>query len=147
MIFGHESRPAKPAENDLGIEWVKEIKVLGVTITCDLSQMEVQNFNAKYEMIEKMLKHWSYRTLSLEGRIHITKSLVLPKLTHLATVLPELDNQKPKKMEDLTIRFIWKTFKDQKDRKTLRVNIHRAKLKPEMGGLGIMDIKQFWIKQ
>ena len=53
MIFGHKSRPAKLAENDLGFEWVKEIKILGVTITCDLSQMEVQNFNAKYEAIEK----------------------------------------------------------------------------------------------
>ena len=107
--------------------------------------MEVQNFNAKYEMIEKMLKHWSYRTLNLEGRITITKSLALLKLTHLATVLPELENQKAKKMEDLTIRFIWKTFKDQKDPKTSRVNIHRAKIKPEKGGLGIMHIKQFWM--
>ena len=61
--------------------------------------MELKNFNAKYEAIEKMLKHWSYRTLNLEGRITITKSLALPKLTHLAsvaTVLTELDNQKAK---------------------------------------------------
>ena len=85
MIFGHESERAKPVENNLGFEWVKEIKILGVTITCDLSQMGVQNFNAKYETIEKMLKHWSYRTLNLEGKITITKSLALPKLTHLAT--------------------------------------------------------------
>ena len=80
-----------------------------------------------------MLKHWSYRTLNLEGRITITKSLALPKLTHLATVLPELDSQKAKKMEDLTVRFIWKTFKDQKDRKTSKVKFNRAKLKPEKG--------------
>ena len=76
--------------------------------------MEIKNLNAKYEVIEKMLKHWSYRTLNLEGRITITKSLALPKLTHLATVLPELDNQKAKKLEDLTTNFIWKTFKEQK---------------------------------
>ena len=92
MIFGHKSRQTKPTENDLGFECVKEIKILGVTITCDLSQMEVQNFNAKYEKIEKTLKHWSYRTINLEGRITITKSLALPKLTHLTTVLPELDS-------------------------------------------------------
>ena len=93
-----------------------------------------------------MLKHWTYRTLNLEGRITITKSLALPKLTHLATVLPELDNQKAKtKMEDLTVRFIWRTFKDQNERKSTRVKLNRAKLKPEKGGLGIMDIKQFWM--
>ena len=73
--------------------------------------MEVQNFDAKYEAIEKMLKHWTYRTLNLEGRITSTKSLALPKLTHLATVHQNLTVKKPK-MEDLTVRFIWRTFKD-----------------------------------
>ena len=91
-----------------------------------------------------MLKHWSYRTLNLEGRITITKYLALPKLTHLATVLPELDNQKAKKVEDLTTRFIWKTFKDQKKTKNnVRINSQRAKLKPDKGGMGIMDIIPF----
>ena len=92
-----------------------------------------------------MLKHWSHRTLNLEGRITITKSLALPKLTHLATVLPELDSQKAKKVEDLTTRFIWKTLEDQKNKKTPRVNLPRAKLKPEQGGMGIMDTKPFWM--
>ena len=117
MIFGHESAESKPVDNNMGFQWVKEIKILGVTITCDLQQMEVQNFNAKFEAIEKMLKHWIYRTLNLEGRITITKSLALPKLAHLATVLLELDNQKAKKMEDLTIKFIWRTFNDQTEKK------------------------------
>ena len=60
-----------------------------------------------------MLKHWSYRTLNLEGRLTVTKSFALPKLTHLATVLPELDNQKTKQLEKLTTNFTWKTFKEQ----------------------------------
>ena len=54
-------------------DWVKEIKILGVTIMCNLIDMEENIFNAKYEEIENMLKHWSYRTLNLEGRITITK--------------------------------------------------------------------------
>ena len=145
MIFGHNSENTKPTVETLGFEWVKEIKILGVTITCDLRSMEIQNFDTKYEAMEKMLKHWSYRTLNLEGRITITKSLALPKLTHLATVLPELDNQKAKKVEDLTTRFIWKTLEDQKNKKTARVNSHRAKLRPEKGGMGIMDIVPFWM--
>ena len=118
MIFGHNSENTKPTVETMGFEWVKEIKILGVTITCNLKNMEIQNFNSKYEVIEKMLKHWSHRTLNLEGRITITKSLALPKLTHLATVLPELDSQKAKKVEDLTTKFIWKTLKDQKKKNT-----------------------------
>ena len=65
MVFGHESRKSNPAENDLGFEWVKEIKILGLAITCD--NMEIQNFDTKHETIEKILKHWSYRTINLEG--------------------------------------------------------------------------------
>jgi len=145
MIFGHNSENTRPTIDTMGFEWVKEIKILGVTITCNLKNMEIQNFNSKYEVIEKMLKHWSHRTLNLEGRITITKSLALPKLTHLATVLPELDSQKAKKVEDLTTKFIWKTLEDQKNKKTPRVNLPRAKLKPEQGGMGIMDTKPFWM--
>ena len=63
-----------------------------------------------------MLKHWLYRTLNMELRITVTKSLALTKITHLAAVLPELDNQKAKKLEDLILNFIWKTFKEQKKR-------------------------------
>ena len=114
IIVGHNSENAKPTVDTLGFKWIKEIKILGVTITCDLTKMEVQNFDTKYEAIAKMLKHWSYRTLNIEGRITINKSLALPKLTHLATVLTDLDNQKAKKVEDLTTRFIWKTLKSQK---------------------------------
>ena len=71
-----------------------------------------QNFQEKLESIEKMLKHWSYRTLNLEGRITIVKSLALSKVAHLAIVLPELDEQQAKRLEDLTLDFTWKTFKD-----------------------------------
>ena len=119
MLFGLNSENAIPTVETMGFEWVQEIEILGVTITCNLKNMELHNFETKYEAIEKMLKHWSYRTLNLEGRITITKFLALPKLTHLATVLPELDNQKAKKVEDLTTRFIWKTLEDQRNKKKL----------------------------
>ena len=93
----------------------KKIKVLGITLTCDLTDMD-QNFQEKLESIETMLNHWSYRTLNLEGRITIVKSLALSKVAHLAIVLPELDEQQAKRLEDLTLDFTWKTFKDQEKR-------------------------------
>ena len=33
----------------------------------------------------------------------------------------------------------------KKQKKTARVNSHRAKLRPEKGGMGIMDIVPFWM--
>ena len=40
---------------------------------------------------------------------------------------------------------IWKTFKEQTKKGSVRVNYKRAKLEPEKGGLGIIDIPQFWM--
>ena len=85
MIFGRDSSTTKPAENKLGSEWVKIITILGVTLTCDLEGMD-DNFYTKYKAIEKMLKHWSYRTLNLWGRISIIKSLALSMVGHLTIV-------------------------------------------------------------
>ena len=48
-------------------------------------------------------------------------------------------------MEDLTIKFIWRTFKEQATKHSTRVKLERSKIKPEKGGLGIIDIKQFWM--
>ena len=145
MIFGHNSKTAIPTIETMGFEWVKEIKILGVPIMCDLKKMEKKTLKLNTKQLKKMLKHWSYRTQNLEGRITITKSLALPKQTHLATVLPELDNQRATKLEDLTTNFIRKTFRDQINKKSVRVNSQRTKLKPDKEGMGIMDIAPFWM--
>ena len=42
MIFGHNSETAIPTINTMGSEWVKEIKTLRVTITCNLKNMAIQ---------------------------------------------------------------------------------------------------------
>ena len=42
MIFGHNSETAIPTIETMGFEWVKESKILGVTITCDIKNMEIK---------------------------------------------------------------------------------------------------------
>ena len=42
MIFGHNRETAIPTIETMGFECVKEIKILGVTITCDLKNMEIK---------------------------------------------------------------------------------------------------------
>ena len=122
----------------------EKITILGVKLTCDLQGMD-ENFNTKYEAIEKMIKHWSYRTLNLQGRISIVKSLALSKIGHIAIVLPNLDNQKANKLEKLTLDFIWKKISDfTKKPGQIRMEKNRAKIKPANGGLGITDISQHW---
>ena len=48
MIFGHNSKTAIPTTETMGFEFVKEIKILGVTITYDLKKHgNKKNLNAK----------------------------------------------------------------------------------------------------
>ena len=103
-----------------------------------------QNFQEKLESIEKMLKDWSHRTHNLEGRTTIIKSLALSKVSHLAIVLPELDEQQATRLEKLTFDFIWKTFNDQVKQGQVRINKECEQFEQEMGGLGVIDVKQFW---
>ena len=64
--------------------------------------------------------------MNLKGRISIVKSLPLPKMTHLAIVLPELDAQIATKTEKLTLNFIWKTFDEQPHKNQVRMNKKRS---------------------
>jgi hypothetical protein len=59
------------------------------------------NFESKLEEINKLLNCWINRTLTIYGKATIVKSLVLPKLTHLALVLPNLELTKIKRLENL----------------------------------------------
>ena len=40
MIFGHKGRTATPKNNNLGLKWDKKIKVLRITLTCNLKEMK-----------------------------------------------------------------------------------------------------------
>ena len=42
MIFGQNSETAKPTTETMWFEWIKEIKILGVTITCNLQDKEIK---------------------------------------------------------------------------------------------------------
>ena len=56
MIFGHNSETAIPTIETMVFEWVKEIKTLGVTITCDLKNMEIKKLQYKIQNNKKNAK-------------------------------------------------------------------------------------------
>ena len=82
--------------------------------------MEI-NFNDKIESIQ-MLTHWSYRALNLEGRVTIVNVLAIPKVTHLAIVISELNDHKATQTEKPRLKFICEKFEDQEKIGQKRVN-------------------------
>ena len=69
-----------------------------------------------------MLRHWSYRALNLEGRVTIVNVLAIPKVTHLAIAISELNEHKATKTEQPRLEFIWERFEDQEKIGQIRVN-------------------------
>ena len=65
------------------------------------------NFDKKLEIIKKILNCWINRTLTVYGKLTVIKTMALSKLSHLALVLPELDKNKLKVIENIFFKFIW----------------------------------------
>ena len=121
---------------DLNLDWTETFTLLGIEFDNNLEYMD-KNFEKKLEAINKMLNCWINRTLTVYGKITVIKTMALSKLSHLVLVLPELDKTKFKRLENLFFRFIWGDKPD-------KVSRNHVKLSEKAGGLGMVDIGQFW---
>ena len=78
----------KRTDTPFGFKWPKEpICALGVFISHNQLSADWLNFGEKIKILEKMLKIWKRRNLTLYGRINIVKTLGLSKLIYSASVL------------------------------------------------------------
>ena len=134
--FGKDFASVQELCPDLKLDWTREFTLLGMKFQNNLENMEV-NFNTKLEVIKKLLNCWFYRTLTVYGKITVIKTLALSKLSHLALVLPNLNNKKIKEIESLFFKFLWGNKPD-------KVSRDHCKLSEKAGGLGFIDVKEFW---
>ena len=122
---------------DLVLDWDTKFTLLGIDFTNNLEGMEC-NFHSKIEKIKKILNQWFHRSLTVYGKIVVIKTLALPKLCHLALVLPDLNKHQIKQLETLAFNFLW-------DNKPDKIARDHVKLSEKAGGLGFLDIKDFWL--
>ncbi len=77
----------------LGIKWCTEFKLLGLWF-----DQTLENMNTNYDLAKKKVlaiaNSWRNRYVSVYGKVCVVKTLMLPKLTHIATVLPTLKKSK-----------------------------------------------------
>ena len=92
MIIGKQYNTAAILAPDLELNWVKEITILGIKLYPNPEMME-SNFATKVDDIKNLLNRWTFRNLTVFGRIQIVKSLGLSKLTHVVQVVPNPPRQ------------------------------------------------------
>ena len=102
-IGSSKENKAKP----LGIKWPNEpIKTLGVYFTYDPKLLKEKNFIERLDSIKKLINVWSSRGLSVDGKVTIIKSFLIPKFVYVCSVLPT-PNELAKQLNQLLFKFLW----------------------------------------
>ena len=135
------------SSENLGIKWVQRIKILGVTFTTNNDSITQANIEPKIVQIKREITQWRRRNLTPLGKITVIKSLLMSKLVHLLTALPNPSQKDLKQLERLFFSFLWGGKRDP---------IKRAKVvqKLSAGGLSMVDLEAFvrslklsWLKR
>ena len=91
---------------------------MGVHISLNLNAIFDLNFKGKLKQIEQILNCWRARNLTLLGKICVVKSLLLPQLLYLFSVLCiKIPKSFFKDLEKLFLKFIWSGGNDRVKRK------------------------------
>lgn len=120
--------------------------ILGITFFVETQRIAEHNCSIKLVEVRKLLDQWSWRVLSITGKIKVIKSLAVSKFVHLLTTLLTPNESFLKELETLFYSFICGGKDDKIARKTIINDI-------EDGGLKVSDIRSLakalrisWIK-
>ena len=73
---------------EFGVEEIKNVvKILGVYFTNDHALFAKRNFESIEKSVKEYLQGWSWRGLTLIGRIQVIKSFVIPKILYPAALV------------------------------------------------------------
>merc|ERR1711888_384730 len=85
-IFGRQFDKPKFVD-ELRVNWCVEFKLLGIYFDSSLSKMD-KNYDKAVESIRRELNSWKYRYLTIFDKITVIKTLCLPKLNQIVSVVP-----------------------------------------------------------
>ena len=140
-------KPKPPVCLDLPLQWVENLKVLGVVFNADPCKIEQNNFPDKIESIKKLLSFWRLRQLSLIGKITVIKSLAISKLVHLFISLPTPSTEMMKKLKRIVYTFLWNGKNDKIRRTKICQSYSNGGLKMIDLDIFVSSLKCSWIQR
>ena len=111
----------------------KPFKTLGVWFSNDNEEMLRLNTSNKISLITSILNSWCSRRLSLKGKITVIKSLVLPHIYSLSSVISMSQNT-IKMLDRKVYDFLWSNKKHLVSKSTMQLPVG-------LGGLKMVSIK------
>jgi exonuclease III len=122
--------------NNSGFEVAEKVKILGIEITKDFSDLK-KNFEGAIEKIINIKNFWARFNLSVQGRINIAKTFMLSQLGYLGCIC------EPDQLQFEHITSVIENFIVGK----LNISKNRLYRQPKEGGLGMIPIKEYLIAQ
>ena len=131
----------------LNIPYSKNFKLLGIIFSSTLENMEELNYSSKITAMQNIINFHQRCTLSMAGRITITKMLLLPKIVHILSVLPSPKTTYIREINSLFTKFIW-------NNKRPKVQANLMSQDYSTGGLKMLNLNSFcraakikWVKR
>ena len=133
-IFGKEVSQPEYVEQ-LRIKWCTKFELIGIKFDMILSEMDC-NYEKGFQSMQDVMNSWKFRHLSIFNKLTVIKTLCLPKLTHIATVILNLSSTKISEIEAC-----WKnSIKDGNKCPLERKTRYASKSK---NGLGMLKLADF----
>ena len=122
------------------------IKCLGIWCGSQVESVMNRNFEEKIKNLKTTLNIWSQRKLSLKGKVAVLRSMALPQVLYVTSVLytPEWVVQN---IEKLFLEFLWSKRKAHVSKDIIIKEITEGGLKMPLFGGMLRGIKCTWIRR
>ena len=131
----------------IGILWSdKPFKTLGIWYSLDICEMQEINISNKLKKMHLLLNMWSARSLSIKGKITVIKTIIMPHILHIASVL-YLEERVIKQIEKMFYKFLWSNRKHGVSKDTLIQPIELGGLKMICISSMLKSAKLMWVKR
>lgn len=132
---------------NLGLSMVNEVKVLGIVYAGSNRDIETKNVNLIMPKISKEIIQWKRRNLTIIGKITVVKALLISKLVHIFTSLPDPPEHIIKQINTILFAFIWNSKPDKIKRNKLVQNYDSGGLRMVEVSAFIKSLKASWLKR
>ena len=106
--FGHKRDSSDNICPDLKLIWTEKFSSLGIDYdVSNLTNITDLNIEPKLLEIEKLIRIWQLRNLTLIGKITIIKSLLISKFIHILLSLPSPTDALFNKIDSIFDLFLW----------------------------------------
>ena len=121
------------------------IKITGVHFSYNKTKQDEKNFLETITKIQNVLRIWRMRSLTLEGKIIVFKTLAISKIVYLSMMI-KVPTEIIVELEKIQKRFIWPT-KPKIKNETISSYFKDGGLKNEDTNIKIASLQCSWIKR